>query len=130
MSQNRADETVRKLPSQLSATKSALRAAWAAGCVFNGSSHYLLPAVLRWFTANIGVHHVHHLCSTIPFYRLPAVPLLGINRLTIADSLRSVWLVLWDGDRRQLISFREADEEAHEAVKRTGIAFFKLSAAT
>jgi acyl-lipid omega-6 desaturase (Delta-12 desaturase) len=28
---------------------------------FHGSSHYHLPGVLRWFTANIGVHHVHHL---------------------------------------------------------------------
>ena len=31
-----------------------------------GSSHYHLPAVLAWFTANIGVHHVHHLSSRIP----------------------------------------------------------------
>jgi omega-6 fatty acid desaturase (delta-12 desaturase) len=31
----------------------------------HGSSHYDLPNVLRWFTANIGVHHVHHLCSRI-----------------------------------------------------------------
>ncbi len=38
-----------------------------------GSSHYALPAVLRWFTANIGVHHVHHLSSRIPSYRLPEV---------------------------------------------------------
>ena len=37
----------------------------------HGSSHYDLPAVLRWFTANIGMHHIHHLCSRIPFYRLP-----------------------------------------------------------
>jgi hypothetical protein len=37
----------------------------------HGSSHYDLPAVLRGFTANIGVRHVHHLCSRIPFYRLP-----------------------------------------------------------
>jgi fatty acid desaturase len=34
----------------------------------HGSSHYELPSILRWFTANIGVHHVHHLCSRIPFY--------------------------------------------------------------
>ena len=39
----------------------------------HGSSHYDLPRCLRWFTANIGVHHVHHLCSRIPFYRLPRV---------------------------------------------------------
>src|SRR6185295_17227841 len=35
-----------------------------------GSSHYDLPGVLRWFTANIGLHHVHHLNSRIPCYRL------------------------------------------------------------
>ena len=28
-----------------------------------GSSHLDLPPVLRWFTANIGVHHVHHLSA-------------------------------------------------------------------
>ncbi len=39
----------------------------------HGSSHYDLPPVLRWFTANIGIHHVHHLCSRIPYYRLPGV---------------------------------------------------------
>lgn len=39
----------------------------------HGSSHYDLPVVLRWFTANIGIHHVHHLCSRIPSYRLPQV---------------------------------------------------------
>lgn len=38
----------------------------------HGSSHYDLPAVLRWFTANIG-NHIHHLCSRIPCYRLPDV---------------------------------------------------------
>ena len=36
----------------------------------HGSSHYELPAILRWFTANIGVHHIHHLSSNIPYYRL------------------------------------------------------------
>ena len=39
----------------------------------HGSSHYDLPRVLRWFTANIGAHHVHHLNSRIPYYRLPQV---------------------------------------------------------
>jgi fatty acid desaturase len=36
----------------------------------HGSSHYDLPSVMCWFTANIGVHHIHHLCSRIPYYRL------------------------------------------------------------
>ena len=78
-----------------------------------GSSNYALPGVLRWFTANIGVHHVHHLCSTIPFYRLPAVlkalpELAAVNRLTVGRSLRTVKLVLWDEQNRRLVSFRQA----------------------
>ena len=78
----------------------------------HGSSYYVLPGVLRWFTANIGVHHVHHLCSRIPYYRLPRVlrenPELGrIGRLTLWDSIKCVRLVLWDESRKQLISFRE-----------------------
>ena len=77
-----------------------------------GSSHYDLPVVLRWFTANIGVHHVHHLASRIPFYRLPEVlrdrpQLASIGRLTLFQSLRCVPKVLWDESRQRLISFRE-----------------------
>ena len=79
----------------------------------HGSSHYDLPAVLRWFTANIGMHHVHHLCSRIPYYRLPRAmrdypELRGLGRLTLLQSLSCVRLVLWDGTQRRLVSFREA----------------------
>ncbi|MDB5696294.1 MAG: fatty acid desaturase [Sphingomonas bacterium] len=78
-----------------------------------GSSHLVMPAVLRWFTANIGMHHLHHLCSTVPFYRLPAAlkalpELAQVNRLTLLDSVRSARLVLWDERAKRLVSFREA----------------------
>ena len=78
----------------------------------HGSSHYDLPVVLRWFTANIGVHHVHHLCSRIPFYRLPLAlrrhpEMAKIGRLTLVQSILCVRLVLWDETARRLISFRE-----------------------
>ena len=77
-----------------------------------GSSHYALPSLLRWFTANIGVHHIHHLCSRIPYYRLPLVlhdypKLDGIGRLTLLQSLGCVRLVLWDEGKQRLVSFRE-----------------------
>ena len=77
-----------------------------------GSSHYHLPVVLRWFTANIGIHHIHHLSSRIPCYRLPDVlrdhpELAGVGRMTLLRSLRSVPLVLWDEERRQLVSFAD-----------------------
>jgi acyl-lipid omega-6 desaturase (Delta-12 desaturase) len=78
----------------------------------HGSSHYDLPMVLRWFTANIGVHHVHHLSSRIPYYRLPHVlrehpQLAAVGRITLFHSLQCVRRVLWDEKKRQLISFRE-----------------------
>jgi len=78
----------------------------------HGSSHYDLPAVLRWFTANIGVHHVHHLSSRIPFYRLPEVlrdhpELKDVGRLTLWQSLQCVRLALWDEQAQRLISFRD-----------------------
>ncbi len=78
----------------------------------HGSSHYDLPEPLRWFTANIGIHHVHHLSSRIPFYRLPRVlrdhpELLRGTRITLLESFRCVRLVLWDEAQRRLVSFRE-----------------------
>jgi omega-6 fatty acid desaturase (delta-12 desaturase) len=106
--------------------------AWARDGAWNlqemalhGSSHYALPGFLRWFTANIGIHHVHHLCSRIPYYRLPRVlrdqpDLAGIGRLTLVQSLRCVRLVLWDEGSKRLVSFREMrrhqeqDTNAHQ----------------
>jgi omega-6 fatty acid desaturase (delta-12 desaturase) len=79
----------------------------------HGSSHYELPLLLRWFTGNIGIHHVHHLSSRIPFYRLPQVlrahpELTTVSRLTLGQSLATVRLRLWDKDKRRLCSFSEA----------------------
>jgi omega-6 fatty acid desaturase (delta-12 desaturase) len=78
----------------------------------HGSSHYDLPAWLRWITANIGVHHVHHLSSRIPYYRLPHVlqdhpELRDVGRITLLQSFQCVRLVLWDEGQRRLVSFRE-----------------------
>ncbi|MCW6508335.1 fatty acid desaturase [Lichenifustis flavocetrariae] len=78
----------------------------------HGSSHYDLPFILRWFTANIGIHHVHHLSSRIPYYRLSAVlrdhpELRSVGRITLWQSFACVRLVLWDEARQRMISFRE-----------------------
>ena len=78
----------------------------------HGSSHYELPPALAWFTGNIGVHHVHHLASRIPFYRLPEVlrdhpQLASVGRLTFIQSLRCPRLAIWDESQKRLISFRE-----------------------
>lgn len=78
-----------------------------------GSSHYILPQPLRWLSGNIGIHHVHHLYSRIPFYRLSEVlrdhrELAEAQRLTIAESFAAARLHLWDEAEGRLISFPEA----------------------
>jgi len=78
-----------------------------------GSSHYDLPHVLKWMTANIGVHHVHHLYARIPFYRLSKVlrehpRLADIRRMTLLESFKCVKLQLWDENKRKLVSYAEA----------------------
>jgi omega-6 fatty acid desaturase (delta-12 desaturase) len=81
----------------------------------HGSSHYDLPGILRWFTANIGIHHIHHLCSRIPYYRLPRVlrdypDLSSVGRITLVQSFRCVRLVLWDEGQQRLVSFHEVGQ--------------------
>lgn len=78
-----------------------------------GSSHYELPQPLRWLTANIGVHHVHHLYSRIPYYRLGQVlrdhpDLQNVKKITLLESLGCLRLKLWDETQRKLVSFKEA----------------------
>lgn len=78
-----------------------------------GSTYYALPPVLNWFTGNIGLHHIHHLNSMVPNYRLKeclaACPgLESVNRLTLWESLACVRLALWDETRGKLVSFRDA----------------------
>jgi omega-6 fatty acid desaturase (delta-12 desaturase) len=85
----------------------------ALDAALHGSSHYDLPAFLRWITANIGMHHLHHLSSRIPYYRLPRIlrdhpELRAVGRLTLFGSFRCVRLALWDDTQRRLVSFREA----------------------
>ena len=75
-----------------------------------GSSYYKLPTVLRWFSGNIGFHHVHHLGPRIPNYRLKecydAVPALQTKTpLTIRQSLAAVRLKVWDEERKELVGF-------------------------
>jgi omega-6 fatty acid desaturase (delta-12 desaturase) len=78
----------------------------------HGSSYYDLPPVLRWLTANIGLHHIHHLSSRIPYYRLgealrdhPA--LTEISRINMIQSLQFSRLALWDEAAGRMISFKE-----------------------
>jgi len=78
------------------------------------SSMFDMPAMMHWFTGNIGYHHVHHLNHKIPFYRLPEAmrempELQDPHRTTWRPS--DVWgclrLKLWDTDSQRLITWAE-----------------------
>ena len=75
-----------------------------------GSSFYDLPKPLMWITGNIGVHHVHHLSSRIPFYQLPRIledhpELKQVGRLTLWQSFKTVRLALWCETSKRMVSF-------------------------
>jgi omega-6 fatty acid desaturase (delta-12 desaturase) len=100
-----------------------------AAAALEGSSYYDLPGVLRWLTANIGFHHLHHLSSRIPFYRLPACfaahpEFRTARRLTLRSSLGAARLALWDEDARKLVGFRavQLDVAAHPLAAEPRIA--------
>ena len=82
-----------------------------------GSSYYRLPPWLHWLTGYIGYHHIHHLCSRIPNYRLAAAyrevaELQQAPSVSILESLRGLRLSLWCVERGRLVSFGEARQAA------------------
>jgi len=77
-----------------------------------GSSYYVLPPLLQWFTGNIGIHHIHHLCPLIPNYKLQScldgnASLQGMNRLTLLQSLKCIRWALWDEDQKKMVAFSD-----------------------
>ncbi len=84
---------------------------WAYETAALESSSYMkMKAFMRWCTANIGYHHVHHLNSRIPFYRLPdamaQIPELQHPKVTsfkIRDVIACFKLKLWDPEIQQMI---------------------------
>lgn len=78
------------------------------------SSFIIMNPVMSWFTGNVGYHHIHHLNSRIPFYRLPEVmnqiPELQ-NCKTTTLRFRDVWacfhLKIWDQEKNQMIGLKD-----------------------
>lgn len=78
-----------------------------------GSSYLRLPGVLRWFTGNIGYHHIHHLDAHIPNYRLrachEALPTgMAPRAMSMWMGLRAFRYALWDEDSGRMITFKAA----------------------
>ncbi|MBD3402579.1 fatty acid desaturase [candidate division GN15 bacterium] len=88
----------------------------------DGGSYYKLPAVLRWFTGNIGYHHIHHLNSRIPNYNLPNCQRqlehheAATRSIGLLESLKALRYRLWDEERQQMISFGEIKRRFRQAA--------------
>jgi omega-6 fatty acid desaturase (delta-12 desaturase) len=83
-----------------------------ATAAIRGSSYLRLPAVLHWFTGSIGLHHVHHLGPRIPNYALVRCheenPVFhDVTVITLAQSVRTLRLTLWDETRQRLVGYRD-----------------------
>ena len=86
-----------------------------ADAALKGSSYLKLPPLMRFFSGNIGLHHVHHLSAKIPNYNLQRAhdesPIFAdVPILTFADGVRSLRLKLIDPAGGRLVTFREARE--------------------
>jgi omega-6 fatty acid desaturase (delta-12 desaturase) len=81
---------------------------WRAS--MEGASYYELPAALRWLTANIGLHHIHHLDARVPNYRLYECfkrhpEFANPPRLGLRESLACLRLRLWDDQANRMVPF-------------------------
>jgi omega-6 fatty acid desaturase (delta-12 desaturase) len=91
------------------------KAGWSYDKAAMESSSFMKTGpIVAWFTANIGYHHVHHLNSRIPFYRLPeviaAIPELQSPRTTSLhpmEIIRCLRLKVWDNEAQRMVSLAE-----------------------
>jgi omega-6 fatty acid desaturase (delta-12 desaturase) len=82
----------------------------------DGTTYFRLPAVLNWFTGNIGFHHVHHLNPAVPNYRLRAchhriAPFHDVQTLSLRSAFRALRFTLWDEEARAMTTFRAAGHQ-------------------
>ncbi len=92
-----------------------------ADAALRGSSYLKLSRPLRFFTGNIGLHHVHHLSARIPNYNLQRahdenVIFHDVPTLSLLEGLRAVRFKLWDEDRGRLVTFAEARDRGGAGV--------------
>ena len=78
----------------------------------SGSSCLILPNILRWFTGNIGYHHIHHISAKIPFYKLNKIydtypEIRNVTKLTLRNALKQFSFVLYDSKNQKLITIKE-----------------------
>jgi omega-6 fatty acid desaturase (delta-12 desaturase) len=85
-----------------------------------GTSFLVLPRWLNWITADAAYHHVHHLCASVPNYRLAACHkelehlFSGVRRVGLFEIPSALKYVLWDTAARRLVSVAEIVSQSAE----------------
>ncbi len=87
-----------------------------SNAAMESSSYMAMGRIGNWITANIGYHHIHHLNSRIPFYRLPeamaSIPELqkvASTSLHPSDIIKCLRLKVWDPQKNNMIGFLEME---------------------
>jgi omega-6 fatty acid desaturase (delta-12 desaturase) len=80
----------------------------------SSTSFMNMNPVMRWFTGSIGYHHVHHVNSRIPFYRLkeakdhmPELKDVATTSWNPMEMMRCFRLKLWDAEKEKMITLRQ-----------------------
>ena len=88
------------------------------------TSYMTMNPVMQWFTADIGFHHVHHLNSRIPFYRLkeamksmPELMSVSTTSWNPMDMVRCFRLKLWDPENETMITLRQLHDQLASGKK-------------
>jgi omega-6 fatty acid desaturase (delta-12 desaturase) len=88
----------------------------------SSTSYMVMNPFMQWITGNIGYHHVHHVNSRIPFYRLIEA-MNGIPELNNApttswhpmEMIRCFRLKLWDSEKDKMITMDELHNSENKA---------------
>lgn len=89
------------------------------------SSYYLVPWILKFFTYGIEYHHIHHLNTRVPGYRLKQCHeeagelFASVPRVTVWESLKTLRFSLYDEDDYRYISFGEQAQPGQKSKRRS-----------
>ena len=83
----------------------------------SSTSCMTMNPVMQWFTGNIGYHHVHHLNSRIPFYRLaeamksmPELRNVPTTSWALPEIVKCFRLKFWDPEKDKMITLHQLQE--------------------
>lgn len=95
---------------------------------FSSTSFLKVPTLLKWFSADVGYHHVHHLNMKIPNYYLESCHYelkLNQNIVTLEwnEIFKSIKYILWDNEKKKMITYNEFKSDYNYSLFMSGMRF-------